>query len=154
MAQEDAIVSISSDHPVVRCMSQWMFWSTTPIKKGMDCTTTDAAPAAAPFWDLTHVLQFGGLAVRDEDQEDTSLVKRILLQLLGSSGSGGHTNKGKGVTELTERQVADLLTLLCSHMDFRYTADRPIMVDDDEDDTSTERERWFLMHVVFKLNCI
>ena len=118
MAQEDAIVSISSDHPVVRCMSQGMFLVYDAYKNGIDCTTTDAtdaALAAAPFWALTHVLQFGGLAVRDEDQEDASLVKWIILQLLGSSGSGGHTNKGKGVTDLMERQVADLLMLLFPH---------------------------------------
>lgn len=73
------------------------------------------------YWDLAHVLQYGGMCVRSEDN-DEALVKWI-LQLFCK----------RGETILNRKQVEELLMCLCEHKDFRNASDRPRweMVQDD-----------------------
>jgi hypothetical protein len=70
-------------------------------------------PSKPGFWELAHVLQFGGLCVRVVD-DDESIVRWILQMLAGSKIS----------TILTKPQLAEMLQLLCHHMDFRHNVDR------------------------------
>lgn len=65
------------------------------------------------FWDLAHVLQFGGMCVRSEDG-DEALVTWIMRLFCK-----------RQQMDLNRSQVADLLLLLCEHKDFRNKVDRP-----------------------------
>ncbi len=80
-----------------------------------------------PYWDLTHVLQFGGICGRAKDDE--LLIRWIIQTLLPSSRSLGGT---RSHPVLGSVHIAELLNLLCEHMDFRLHADRPLG-DDTED---------------------
>jgi hypothetical protein len=74
-----------------------------------------------PFWELSHVLHFGGLCLRSSGDED-------LIQLI----IGMITHSPKKVNSLTKSQVAELIIMLCHHMDFRSEADRWYGNDDSE----------------------
>ncbi|CAJ1945668.1 unnamed protein product [Cylindrotheca closterium] len=76
------------------------------------------------FWELSHVLRFGGLCVRVVGDEDESIVQ-WLMQVVGSPPS----------TILTRFQVGKLLSLLGEHFEFRQRVDRSSWDDDDETDS-------------------
>uniref|UniRef100_A0A448ZNE9 ubiquitinyl hydrolase 1 n=1 Tax=Pseudo-nitzschia multistriata TaxID=183589 RepID=A0A448ZNE9_9STRA len=78
------------------------------------------------YWDLCHVLQFGGMALRSKDK-DESLVKWI-MQLFGN----------RGQNTLNRMELGDLMVCLCKHADFRKRVDRPKM--DIADDSDNEEE--------------
>ena len=84
------------------------------------------------FWDLTHVLQFGGLCVRGDDE---SLIKWLFSCVSGRSKTSSLSTDSMEVTKL--------LKLLCDHMEFRLAADAPIQTDkperskEDDDDKET-----------------
>ena len=81
------------------------------------------------YWDLCHVLQFGGMCLRSEDK-DESLVKWI-MQLFCK----------RGQTTLNRSQIEGLMTCLCAHADFRKLVDRPKWdIADDEDEADDEEE--------------
>lgn len=68
------------------------------------------------YWDLCHVLQFGGLCLRsdDNDDNDESIVKWI-MQLFCK----------RGAKMMNRIELGALMVCLCSHADFRKSADRP-----------------------------
>jgi len=79
------------------------------------------------YWDLCHVLQFGGMCLRSEDK-DESLVKWI-MQLFCK----------RGQKTLNRFQVEGFMTCLCAHADFRKLVDRPKWdIDDDDEDEDEE----------------
>lgn len=86
-------------------------------------------PSPEPYWDFTHVLQFGGICVRAQDEEP--LIRWIVQSLLPSSKTLGGT---RSHPELTSIHVAELLHLLCEHMAFRLQADKPLLEDTEEED--------------------
>lgn len=69
--------------------------------------------ASASYWDLCHVLQFGGMCLRSKDN-DESMVKWI-MQLFCK----------RGAKMLNRSELEALIVCLCSHADFRRLADRP-----------------------------
>jgi ubiquitin C-terminal hydrolase len=90
------------------------FASATPVDDiEPDSEENQDAPKARSYWDLAHVLQYGGMCVRSEDG-DEALVKWI-LQLFCKRGD----------TALDRSQVKELLICLCEHKDFRNASDRP-----------------------------
>eukprot|EP00529_Nitzschia_sp_RCC80_P002746 CAMPEP_0113523524 /NCGR_PEP_ID=MMETSP0014_2-20120614/45750_1 /TAXON_ID=2857 /ORGANISM="Nitzschia sp." /LENGTH=1845 /DNA_ID=CAMNT_0000421617 /DNA_START=321 /DNA_END=5858 /DNA_ORIENTATION=+ /assembly_acc=CAM_ASM_000159 len=78
------------------------------------------------FWDLAHVLQFGGMCVRSEDN-DESLVTWIMRLFCGRNESA-----------LDREQIGQLLLMLCDHKDFRAKVDRPRWEEDEESETHAE----------------
>ena len=78
------------------------------------------------YWDLCHVLQFGGMCLRSSDN-DTSMVKWI-LQLFCKRGS----------TIINRTEVEALMVCLCQHADFRRLVDRAKW--DRSDDSDNEDE--------------
>jgi len=96
-------------------------------------TTSDLPPLPTPlqeedeessklplFWELSHVLRFGGLCVRVVGDEDESVVQ-WLMQVVGSPSS----------TILTRSQAEKLLSLLGEHLEFRQQVDRSSHYDDE-----------------------
>jgi ubiquitin C-terminal hydrolase len=73
------------------------------------------------YWDLAHVLQFGGMCVRSEDNDEALLT--WVMQLFGKQGKA----------TLDRVQIADLLACLCDHKAFRDASDRPTWADDDSE---------------------
>ncbi|KAL3924603.1 MAG: hypothetical protein SGILL_000945, partial [Bacillariaceae sp.] len=73
------------------------------------------------YWDLAHVLQYSGMCVRTDD-DDEALVKWI-LQLFCK----------RGENSLSHSQVEELLVCLCDHRDFRNSTDRPRWEQEEED---------------------
>ncbi|KAL3920570.1 MAG: hypothetical protein SGILL_003194, partial [Bacillariaceae sp.] len=103
------------------------FSSPTPVD---DVETEEEAEsakttAARSYWDLAHVLQYSGMCVRTDD-EDEALVKWV-LQLFCQ----------RGETSLSRSQVEELLVCLCEHRDFRSKTDRPRW-EQEEDDTEAQ----------------
>mmetsp|Transcript_429 Transcript_429/g.1102 ORF Transcript_429/g.1102 Transcript_429/m.1102 type:complete len:910 (+) Transcript_429:307-3036(+) len=79
------------------------------------------------YWDLYHVLQFGGMALRSKDK-DKSLVKWI-MQLFCKRGS----------KVLNRADLGEFLACLCAHLDFRKAVDRPKWeIADDSDEEKDE----------------
>lgn len=78
------------------------------------------------YWELCHVLQFGGLCVRANDEEP--LIKWVVQTLLPSSAGT------RSQPELTTTHVAELIQLLCDHISFRFQADKPLLEDSDDED--------------------
>jgi ubiquitin C-terminal hydrolase len=100
------------------------FSSPTPVD---DIETEEEAEIsktskARSYWDLAHVLQYSGMCVRADD-DDEALLKWI-LQLFCKRGD----------TFLSRSQVELLLVCLCDHKDFRNKTDRPRW-EQEEDDT-------------------
>ena len=83
---------------------------------------------APQFWDLTHVLQFGGLCVRCENDDD--LIKWILQKVF----NGGNSNS------LTKEQISEMIVVLCQHMDFRLNTDRSAWEKADDEDVNEEEQ--------------
>ena len=112
---------------------------------GMEEEAIDAAKNVAQtqvFWDFTHVLQFGGICVRVVD-EDVSLV-RWILQLVG----------GKRATTLSKSQVAELIVLLCQHMQFRLNADQWHLDVETDDDAEAYDENNLDINAARKLDLV
>lgn len=78
-------------------------------------TVATTAEKKTLYWDLTNVLQFGGLCVRSPDNDDTDLIKWILECVAGA---------GKGETKMNKGHMSKLLEMMCSHTEFRAEADR------------------------------
>ena len=103
----ESVAKLSSPTPVDDIQSEEDEENKTPIS----------------YWDLAHVLQYGGMCVRIEDN-DEALVTWI-MQLFGK----------RGQTTLDRNQVEELLLCLCEHKDFRTATDRPKW--EIEEDTET-----------------
>ena len=73
------------------------------------------------FWDLAHVLQFGGLCVRGDD---ATLTKWLFFMVSGRSNTM-HLSTNSA-------EVSKLLKMLCDHMEFRLAADHVKEMDDTE----------------------
>jgi hypothetical protein len=84
--------------------------------------------AVEPFWDLTQVLQFGGMAVRSP--HDTSLVQ-WMLQLFTTS---------KKIDILERHQVGHLLRALSDHYTFRMQADAPPREEPEQEENSSDKD--------------
>ena len=69
--------------------------------------------ANTSYWDLCHVLQFGGMCLRSNDN-DKSMVQWI-MQLFCK----------RGTKILNRVELEALMVCLCSHAEFRRSADRP-----------------------------
>lgn len=90
-------------------------------------TTTKRKSSSRSYWDLAHVLQFGGMCVRSEDDDEAMLT--WIMQLFSK----------RGQSTLNRAQIADLLVCLCDHKEFRKLSDRHKGVDDDSE-AATEEE--------------
>ncbi|KAG7347052.1 ubiquitin carboxyl-terminal hydrolase [Nitzschia inconspicua] len=102
-------------HPIAQRVFQSIakLASATPVDDVGPEEEEDDFENARSYWDLAHVLQYGGMCVRSDD-DDEALVKWI-LQLFCK----------RGETSLNRKQVEDLLMCLCEHKDFRNSSDRP-----------------------------
>eukprot|EP00934_Nitzschia_sp_Nitz4_P003844 Nitzschia sp. Nitz4//scaffold66_size103028//37925//43391//NITZ4_004496-RA/size103028-snap-gene-0.138-mRNA-1//-1//CDS//3329556344//3834//frame0 len=105
------------------------------------------------FWDLAHVLQFGGMCVRSshltdvddtDDQGDGRLVQWIVQELLmvdqvGVTGSEVSTTEPP--TELGDAELSALVRLLCEHKEFRLQVDQPEATKDSKNASDTGGEQ-------------
>jgi hypothetical protein len=73
------------------------------------------------FWDLTHVLQFGGTAVRSSSDKADSTLIRYIATLFGNTSS----SLSSSPLALNRPAMGKLLECLCDHWEFRQTADAP-----------------------------
>lgn len=113
--------------------------------------TPDSKEKAEPFWDLTHVLTFGGMCVRAPDE--ASLVKWIVQYMLPSSKAlAGLRSK----PELTTAHVGEFLQMLCEHMWFRILADKPLLeeIDHDIEDDAPQEGQVVKMEAALKLGLL
>jgi Ubiquitin carboxyl-terminal hydrolase/DUSP domain len=88
---------------------------------------------AESFWDMMHVLSFGGMCVRARDEE--GLIKWILQHMLPSSDSLGGT---RTKPEMARTHVGELLQIICAHMTFRLEADKPVLEDSAHDSSDDD----------------
>jgi len=96
---------------------------------GKNGESNEDAETSANYWDLCHVLHFGGMSLRSKDN-DKSLVKWI-MQLFCQ-------RKTKSLNRI---ELGDLLTCLCTHVDFRKLVDRPKWdIADDSDNEQQETD--------------
>jgi len=84
------------------------------------------ADANMSYWDLCHVLQFGGMCLRSNDN-DKSMVEWI-MQLFCK----------RGAKILNRDELEALMVCLCTHADFRRLTDRPKWEREDSDDEEEE----------------
>lgn len=99
----------------------------------------------ASYWDLCHVLQFGGMCLRSKDNDET-MVKWIMNLFCR-----------RGAKILNRVELEALLVCLCSHADFRRLADRPKWdrfedSDDDEDQDDNDNSAEVMVSLSSALN--
>ncbi len=94
------------------------------------------------YWDLCHVLQFGGMCLRSTDK-DKSMVE-WMMQLFCK----------RGAKVLDRDDLESLMACLCSHADFRRFTDRPKWEREDSDDEGefTEDSKEVMVSLTSALN--
>ena len=86
------------------------------------------ANAVEPFWDLTQVLQFGGMAVRSPPNDEP--LAKWMLQLFTAS---------KKISILEREEVGQLVRALCDHYTFRMQVDAPPKDETEHDDSDEDK---------------
>ena len=82
------------------------------------------------YWDLCHVLQFGGMCLRSAEDNDKALVTWVMMMFC------------KPEQKLLNRsQAENLMTCLCAHADFRNSVDRPKWDQEDYDESEANDEK-------------
>ena len=102
-------------------ISKRIFEAMASTKADDESSSKASEKRSQPFWDLTHVLSFGGMAVRESED----IFVKFILELF---------NGGDRVHSVLRReQIGDMLNSLCEHYMFRMHADTPPIELLDED---------------------
>lgn len=82
------------------------------------------------YWDLCHVLQFGGMCLRSAEDNDKALVTWVMMMFCKPEQK-----------VLNRSQAENLMTCLCAHADFRNSVDRPKWDQEDYDESEANDEK-------------